>query len=66
MLITGKGNINAKNQEVDGTITVSPLVAFDKTIDKIPILRRIVRNKDRGFIYASYNVKGNAGNLSIA
>jgi len=66
MLITGKGSINAKNQEVDGTITVSPLVAFDKTIDKIPILRRIVRNKDRGFIYASYNVKGNAEDPSIS
>jgi len=65
MLITGKGSINAKNQEVDGTITVSPLVAIDKTINKIPILRNIVRNKDRGFVYASYSVKGNAEDPNI-
>lgn len=66
MLITGKGNLNAKNHEVDGTITVSPLVAVDKTINKIPILRNIIRNKDRGFIYASYNVKGNVEDPNIS
>jgi hypothetical protein len=66
MLITGKGGIDAKNQEIDGTITVSPLVAIDKTINKVPILRSIVRNKDRGFIYASYNVKGNVEDPNIS
>jgi hypothetical protein len=66
MLITGKGSVNAKNQEVDGTITVSPLVAIDKTINKIPILRNIVRDKDRGFLYASYDVKGNVENPDIS
>ena len=66
MLITGKGNVDAKNQEIDGTITVSPLVAIDKTINKVPILRSIVRNKDRGFIYASYNVKGNVEDPNIS
>jgi uncharacterized protein YhdP len=66
MLITGKGSVNAKNQKVDGTITVSPLVAIDKTINKIPVLRSIVRNKDRGFLYASYNVKGNIEDPSIS
>jgi uncharacterized protein YhdP len=65
MLITGKGGINAKNQEVDGTITVSPLVAIDKTINKIPILRNIVRDKDKGFIYASYDVKGDVEDPDI-
>jgi len=65
MLITGKGNINAKKHEVDGTITVSPLVAIDKTINKIPILRNIVRDKDRGFLYASYDVKGNVEDPDI-
>jgi len=59
MLITGKGGINANNQEIDGTITISPLVTIDKTINKIPILRNIVRDRDRGFLYASYDVKGN-------
>jgi hypothetical protein len=65
MLITGKGGINANNQEIDGTITVSPLVTIDKTINKIPILRNIVRDKDRGFIYASYDVKGNVEDPDI-
>lgn len=66
MLITGKGSVNAKNHEVDGTITVSPLVALDKTINKIPILRSIVRNKDRGFIFASYGVAGNIEDPNIS
>jgi len=66
MLITGKGSVNAKNQKVDGTITVSPLVAIDKTINKIPVLRSIVRNKDRGFLYASYDVKGNVEDPDIS
>jgi hypothetical protein len=66
MLVTGKGNINAKNHEVDGIITVSPLVAIDKTINKVPVLRSIVRNKDSGFIYASYNVKGNVEDPNVS
>jgi hypothetical protein len=59
MLITGKGGINGKNKDVNGTITVSPLVTIDRTINKIPVLRSILRGRDRGVIYASYNVKGN-------
>jgi len=59
MLITGKGSVDGKNKDVNGTITVSPLVTIDKTINKIPVLRSIFRDKDRGFVYASYNVKGN-------
>jgi AsmA-like C-terminal region len=66
MLITGNGDIKTKNHEVDGTINVSPLVTVDKTIDKIPILRSILRDKDKGFVYASYNVKGNIEDPDIS
>jgi hypothetical protein len=59
MLITGKGSVNGKNKDVNGTITVSPLVTIDKAINKIPVLRNIFRDKGKGFLYASYNVKGN-------
>jgi len=58
MLITGSGNLNMKNSEIDGTVTVSPLVTVDRTIDKIPILRSILKEKDKGFLYVVYNVKG--------
>lgn len=58
MLITGKVDINAKTQHVQGTVTVSPLVALDRTIDKIPILRSILKRRNRGFLYAVYDVKG--------
>jgi uncharacterized protein YhdP len=66
MLITGKGIINSIKQEVDGTINVSPLVTLDKTIKKIPILRSILRDKSKGFVYASYNVNGNIEDPDIS
>ena len=66
MLITGKGSVDGKNKDVNGTITVSPLVTIDKTINKIPVLRSIFRGKDRGFVYASYNVKGNIEDPDIS
>jgi len=66
MLITGKGSLDGKSKEINGTITVSPLVTIDKTINKIPILRSIVKNKDKGFIYASYDVKGNIEDPAIS
>jgi hypothetical protein len=66
ILVTGKGNINAITHEVDGTVTVSPLVAFDKTMNKIPVVRSIVRDEDKGFIYASYNVKCNIEDPSVS
>ncbi|MBP1734262.1 MAG: hypothetical protein H6Q53_549, partial [Deltaproteobacteria bacterium] len=66
MLITGKGSVNGKDKDVNGTITVSPLVTIDKTINKIPVLRRIFRSKDKGFVYASYNLKGNIEDPDIS
>lgn len=66
MLITGKGDINVKTRQVKGTLAVSPLVALDRTIDKIPILRSIVKEKNRGFLYASYDVSGPIDNADLS
>jgi len=66
MLITGNGSINARNNEVNGNVTVSPLVTLDKTIKKIPIIRSILREKRKGFFFVSYNVKGNIEDPDIS
>jgi len=58
MLIHGKGDIDISRNYLDGIIAVSPLVTIDRIIDKIPLIRNILREKDKGFIYASYSVKG--------
>jgi uncharacterized protein YhdP len=58
MLIIGEGDLDIKKKTINGNITVSPLIALDRTIDKIPILRSIVKEKSKGFLYAAYNVKG--------
>jgi len=58
MLITGSGNVNMKRNEIDAVIAVSPLVTLDVVLDKIPILRNILRKKDKGILHVGYNVKG--------
>ncbi|MCX5802257.1 MAG: AsmA-like C-terminal region-containing protein, partial [Proteobacteria bacterium] len=58
MLITGNGNLDMNKNEIDGSIAVSPLVTVDRIINKIPILRKIIRVKEKGFLYTAYNVKG--------
>jgi hypothetical protein len=58
MLIIGEGDLDIKKKTINGNITVSPLITLDRTIDKIPILRSIVKEKSKGFLYAAYNVKG--------
>jgi hypothetical protein len=66
MFITGKGGVDVKSKEVNGTIAVSPLVTLDKTINKIPIIRSIFRDRDKGFVYASYNVRGNIDDPDVS
>jgi len=66
MLITGTGDINASGREIRGTVTVSPLVTIDRTIDKIPIIRNILKERGKGFLYGSYNVKGPIDDPDIA
>lgn len=58
MVITGAGDIDLKKETINGTLEVSPLVALDRTIDKIPLVRSIVKNKNKGFLYVTYNVTG--------
>ncbi|MCK9226438.1 MAG: AsmA-like C-terminal domain-containing protein [Syntrophorhabdaceae bacterium] len=58
MVITGAGDIDLNKETIDATLEVSPLVALDRTIDKIPVLRSIIKNKNKGFLYVTYSVKG--------
>jgi hypothetical protein len=58
MLITGDGTIDVVKKTVQGDLVVSPLVTVDSVIDKIPILRNILKKKKQGFLYAAYKVSG--------
>ncbi|HVN94972.1 MAG TPA: AsmA-like C-terminal region-containing protein [Syntrophorhabdaceae bacterium] len=58
MVITGKGDLNLNKKDVNATLQVSPLIAIDRTIDKIPIVRSILKQRGKGFLYVTYNVKG--------
>jgi uncharacterized protein YhdP len=65
MLVTGSGNLDIKKNEVDGYLAVSPLIALDSAIDKIPILRYILKEKKKGFLYVAYDIKGKIDDPSI-
>ena len=58
MVITGQGSLNLVDETMDARITVSPLVTIDKIVSNIPVLKNILQDKKRGFIYAVYDVKG--------
>jgi hypothetical protein len=58
MVITGAGDIDLNKETINGSLEVSPLVALDRTIDKIPVFRSIVKNKNKGFLYVTYTVSG--------
>ncbi|MBP1750437.1 MAG: hypothetical protein H6Q52_2976 [Deltaproteobacteria bacterium] len=58
MVITGAGDIDLNKETINATLEVSPLVALDRTIDKIPIVRSIIKNKNKGFLYVVYSVTG--------
>jgi hypothetical protein len=51
MVLTGEGRIDLNKNEVNGVIHVSPLIVLDRTIYKIPILRNIIKQEERGFLY---------------
>lgn len=65
ILITSRGGLDLVRNELDAKVAVSPLVAVDGTIDRIPILRRLLREKDRGFLYVNFNVRGSPNDPSI-
>jgi hypothetical protein len=58
MVITGEGSLDIKKNKIDFDIAVSPLVTLDRTIDKIPILRNILKSKREGFFHVAYKIKG--------
>lgn len=58
MVVTGKGNLNLNTREIDAGIQIAPLVTLDRTIDKIPILRNILKRKGGGFLYMACDVSG--------
>ncbi len=58
MVITGAGDLDLNKEMINASLEVSPLVALDRTIDKIPIIRSIVKDKNKGFLYVTYTVTG--------
>ncbi len=58
MIIAGKGDLNLGEKKINGKMTVSPLVATDKFLDRIPLVRSIVKEKKTGFLFFVYDVKG--------
>jgi len=58
MVVTGKGKLNFNSNEIDGSLQIAPLVTLDRTIDKIPVLRNILKRKGGGFLYMACNVSG--------
>ncbi len=58
MFISMDGRIDAREKTLQGNVAVSPLVALDTTIGRIPILRNILKGDKKGFLYAAYTVKG--------
>ncbi|OPY81302.1 MAG: putative assembly protein [Syntrophorhabdus sp. PtaU1.Bin058] len=58
MVVTGKGNLNLNTREINAGIQIAPLVTLDRTIDKIPILRNILKRKGGGFLYMACDVSG--------
>lgn len=66
MVITGDGTLDIRNSKINGNIAVSPLITLDTTIDKIPIIRNILKKKNKGFLYAAYKVHGNLDDPEIS
>lgn len=64
MIIVGKGDIDIFHDRIKGSFSVSPLVALEKTIDKIPLLRNILR-REKGFITVEYKVNGRLSDPEI-
>ncbi len=66
MVITGTGDLDIGKETINATLEVSPLVALDRTIDKIPIVRSILKNKNKGFLYVTYSVSGSFDDPDIS
>ncbi len=60
MLITGMGDLDVGKNEIDGRMTVSPLVVTDRIINLVPLVRSIIRERKSGFLFFVYDIKGPA------
>ncbi len=58
MVLTGKGDLDFNKNEINGTIQVAPIVALDRTIEKVPVVRNILKKRGQGFLYLTYTIKG--------
>jgi hypothetical protein len=58
MIIAGQGDVDSAKGTVDAKMVVSPLVEMDRLIDWIPLVRNVFKEKQRGLIFFSYDVKG--------
>ena len=58
MLITGRGELRPAEGIMNGKLTVSPLVTLDKAISAVPVLRSVIKEKKKGFLFVVYDVKG--------
>jgi hypothetical protein len=65
MFITGRGAVTLRDETVEGTVAVSPLVTVDKVLSKIPVIRNLLREKREGFLFVVYNVSGPLRDPSI-
>jgi uncharacterized protein YhdP len=60
MIITGRGDFDVAQERIDGKMTASPLVAMDSLIGRIPVFRDVFKEKESGFLFFVYDVKGPA------
>lgn len=58
MFISGQGAVALPDGTVEGRVSVSPLVAVDKVLNKIPVVRSVFRGKKEGFLFVVYNISG--------
>jgi uncharacterized protein YhdP len=58
MFISGRGAVALRDGTLEARISVSPLVTIDKLLDRIPIIRNLLREKREGFLFFAYNVSG--------
>ena len=65
MLITGSGSIRPAERSMEGRVTVSPLVTLDKAINVIPVVRSLIKEEEKGFLFVVYDVKGPVGDPDV-
>ncbi|MDW8002193.1 MAG: AsmA-like C-terminal domain-containing protein [Deltaproteobacteria bacterium] len=66
LIMSSRLEIDMGNGQMKGNISVSPLVAFEKTLDKIPIIRNLLRGKEKGFLSVDYSVRGKISDPEVS